>query len=103
MCLGPFWSAVMKGRLISAWVRGAELALGRLGRFLQTLQGHRVLAQVDALLLEEGVHQVVDDLLVEVVAAEVRVAVGGLDLEHPVTDLQDRDVEGAAAEVEDRN
>ena len=39
--------------------------------------------------------------LVEVVAAEVGVAVGGEDLEHAVADLEDRDVEGAATEVED--
>ena len=39
--------------------------------------------------------------LVEVVAAEVRVAVGRLDLDHPLADLEDRDVEGTAAEVVD--
>ena len=44
--------------------------------------------------------QPVDDALVPVVAAELRVAVGGLDLEHAVADLEDRHVEGAAAEVE---
>ena len=38
---------------------------------------------------------------VEVVAAEMRVAVGRQDLEDPVLDAQDRDVEGAAAEVVD--
>ena len=44
--------------------------------------------------------QPVDDPLVPVVAAEVGVAVGGLDLEHAVADLEHRHVEGAAAEVE---
>jgi hypothetical protein len=43
----------------------------------------------------------VDQALVEVVAAEVRVAVGRLHLEHAVADLEDRDVERAAAEVVD--
>ena len=46
------------------------------------------------------VDQPVDDLLVPVVAAEVGVAVGGLDLEHAVADLEHRHVERAAAEVE---
>jgi hypothetical protein len=41
--------------------------------------------------------------LVDVVAAEVRVAVGGDDLDDVVADLEDRDVEGAAAEVVDRD
>ena len=78
-----------------------QVLLGPLGRFLEPLQGHLVLAQVDAVLLLELVGDVVDQHLVEVVAAQVRVAVGGLDLEDAVADVEDRDVEGAAAEVED--
>jgi hypothetical protein len=38
--------------------------------------------------------------LVPVVATEAGVAVGALDLEHAVADLEHRHVEGAAAEVE---
>ena len=48
-------------------------------------------------------HQPVDDARVEVLAAEERVAGGGDDLEHAVADLEDRDVERAAAEVVDRD
>ena len=44
-----------------------------------------------------------DDRLVPVVAAQVVVAGGRLDLEHPVPDLQHGYVKGAAAEVEDQN
>ena len=43
----------------------------------------------------------VDDAAVEVLAAEERVARGREHLEHAVADLEDRDVEGAAAEVVD--
>ncbi len=57
-CLGPLWSAVMNGRLISACVLVAQLALRALGGLLQPLQGHRVLAEVDAFLLPEGLHEV---------------------------------------------
>src|SRR3546814_15800982 len=66
-------------------------------------QRELVAAQVDALLLFELVGEVVDDLLVEVLAAEEGVAVGRLHLEHAVADLEPGDVEGAAAEVEDRD
>ena len=56
--------------------------------------------EVDRLVALEVGHQPVDDRLVEVVAAEMVVAGGGLDLEHAVADLEHRHVEGAAAEVE---
>ncbi len=79
---------------------GAELLLGLFAGLLQPLQGHRVLAEVDALLFLELVGHVVDQHFVEVVAAEVRVAVGGDHAEHAVGHFEDRDVERAAAEVE---
>ena len=44
-----------------------------------------------------------DDRAVEVVSAQVRVAVRGQDLEDPVLDPQDGDVERPAAEVVDRD
>ena len=49
----------------------------------------------------ELVGQPVDDALVEVVAAQVRVAVGRLHLEDALAQFQDRDVERAAAQVID--
>ena len=82
---------------------GGELHLGLLGGFLQPLQRHPILAQVDTLVLPELVGEVVDDALVEVLAAEEGVAVGRFDLEDAVADLEDRNVEGAAAQVEDRD
>ena len=84
-------------------MRGRKLDLGLLGRLVEPLQRHLVLGEVDAVALLELVDQPVDDRLVEVVAAEVGVAVGGLDLEDAVADLEDGDVEGAAAEVEDED
>jgi hypothetical protein len=44
-----------------------------------------------------------DQQVVDVVAAEVRVAVGGDDLEDAVVQLEDRDVERAAAEIVNRD
>jgi ribosomal protein L12E/L44/L45/RPP1/RPP2 len=54
-------------------------------------------------VLLELCDQPLDDQVVDVVAAEVGVAVGRDDLHDVVADLEDRDVEGAAAEVVDRD
>ncbi len=63
----------------------------------------RSLLEIDAVALLELARQPVDDLLVEVVAAEMRVAVGRLDLDDAFADFENRDVERAAAEVVDRD
>ena len=102
-CLGPDWSAVMNGRLTVVSIALAQLDLGLLGRLFEPLQGHRVFAQIDALGPLELVGQEVDQHLVEVVAAQVGVAVDAQHFEDAVADVQHRHVERAAAEVEDED
>ncbi|EMI50595.1 putative NAD-specific glutamate dehydrogenase [Stenotrophomonas maltophilia AU12-09] len=102
---------VLRTRRVSGDVRqvhfgllgAGQLDLGALGSILQALQGQRILAQVDALVLVEFFNQVLDDAVVEVFATQEGVAVGGqhfeLLLAVDVGDLDHRDVEGAAAQV----
>src|SRR5690606_23530924 len=83
--------------------RRRQLHLRLLRSLLQPLERHRVLGEVDPLVLLELLDQPVDDLLVEVIAAQVRVAVRRLDLKDAIAQLEDRDVERAAAQVVDRD
>ena len=83
--------------------RRRQLHLGLLRGLGQALQRLAVLDQVDALVGLEVGGEPVDDALVEVVPPEVRVPRGREDLEDAVADLEHRDVEGAAPQVEDEN
>jgi len=80
--------------------RGGELDFGLFGGFLEALPGHVVVHQVDAVLFFELGNDPFHDAVVDVVAAEMGVAIGGLHFDDTVADFEDRDVEGAAAEVE---
>ena len=81
-----------------------ELNFRLLSRFLQALERHRVLAQVEAAVFAfELVHEPFDDGLVEVVAAKVGVSIGGEHFEDAVAQLKDAHVVGAASEVKHHN
>ena len=92
-----------EGQVDLAAHRAGQLDLCLLGSFLQALCSHLVLAQVDAVLGLEGVCHPVDDALVEIIAAQVGITVGGQDLGHAVAHLNDGHIEGAAAQVVDHD
>ena len=91
------------GQVDRGALRAGQLDLGLLGGLTKPLHGHLVLGQVDAGTRLELVDQPLDDPVVPVVATEVVVTGGGTDLHDAFADFQQRDVEGAAAEVEDQD
>jgi hypothetical protein len=93
----------MNGRLIGASSAVESSHLARSAASFSRWSAMRSLAQVDAGLAPELLDQPVHDPLVEVLAAEVGVAGGRADLEDALVELEDRDVEGAAAQVVDRD
>ena len=80
-----------------------QLALGLFRCLLEPLERHLVLAEIDSLVLLELVGQPPDDAVIEVVSAKERVSVRGLHLEDALTELEDRDIEGTAAQVVHRD
>ncbi len=92
-----------EGEVDGGFHRGGEFDLGFFRGFFETLESHGVFAEIDALLFAEFFGDVIDEGLIVVIAAEVGVAVDGEDFEDAVTDVEDGDVEGAAAEIEDED
>ena len=87
----------------SRLLRVGELHLCLLGSFLEALQSHLVLAQVHALIGLELVCQPIDDALIPVIATQVVVACGRENLEDAIAHLEDGNVKGTTAEVEDED
>src|SRR5205814_6314389 len=79
-CLSDWSSDVCSSDLDLRLLRRAELDLGLLRSLLETLEGHAVVLQVDALILFELLDEPIHDPLVEVVTTEVRVAVCRLQI-----------------------
>src|SRR5207237_7284919 len=63
------------------------------------LQRHLVFREVDSLVLFEFIDDPVDDPLVDVVAAKVRITVRGLHLDDAFANLEDGNIERTAAKI----
>ena len=101
--LGPGGVGGDKGQIDFGFDGCGQLDFGLFGGVPEPLQGHLVAlrGQVQPLLLLELGNQPLDDALVKVVAAQVGIAVGGLDFDDAFADFKNGDVEGAPAEVVD--
>ena len=80
-----------------------QLDLRLLGGLLEALLGDLVGPEVDAVVVLELLDHPVDDAAVPVVATEVVVTGGRLDLDDALADLEQGHVERAATEVEDED
>src|SRR5688572_17677467 len=90
-----------EGKGDACFLREGELALGFLRRFLETLKRHPVFPEIDAGLFLKSLDHPVDDALVEILPAQIGVARGGENFEQSLFELEDGDIECAAAEVVD--
>merc|ERR1719324_252775 len=84
-------------------MRRGEDSLGLLALGSESSEGTVVVGDVNAgLLLEEG-HGVVDENVIEVLTSKMGVSVGGLDLENSVLNGKEGHIESATTEIEDEH
>src|SRR6266566_2389658 len=69
--------------------------------FSESLEGLTVLTQIDTLVAFELFNQPVDDTLVKVVTAEMRITCRAFHLEDSISHFEDRDIKRSAAQIED--
>src|SRR5581483_11733657 len=73
---------------------------GFFSRFIETLESQSIAAQVDSGFFLELIGKPIDYFLVNIAAAQMRVAVGRFDFNDCISDFQDRNVECSSAKVE---
>ena len=98
--LWPLCGGCDKRQIDFRLVERREFHLGFLGCFAQALKRHRIFTQVDAVGLLEFVGNIFHEPLIEVVAAEMRVAIRRLHFKHTITEFKNRDIERSATEIE---
>ena len=80
-----------------------EFDFGFFCGFCEALEGLAIAAQIDPLLFDKFFRKPIDDFAIEVVAAQLGIAAGGLDLKDSIAHIQNRDIKGATAEVKDQD
>lgn len=83
--------------------RRGKLNLSLLSGLTDTLDSHAVTRQVETRLLLELLDEVADERDVEIFTSQMGVAVGRLDLEDALLDLENGDIEGTTTEIVDGN
>lgn len=82
---------------------GRERALELLSLTLELTHGLGVLGDVNVVLLVEGLGEVVDDALIEILTTQVGVTGGGKDLEDTLINGQERNIKSTTTEIVDND
>lgn len=92
-----------EGKVDVGGERRGQLDLSLLSGLTDTLDGHAVVGEVNALLLLELLDEVADEGDIEILTTEVSVTVGGLDLKDTVLNLKNGDIESTTTKIVDSN
>ena len=80
-----------------------QLNLSLLSSLDNTLSTHLVCGQINAVFLLELLNDPVHNSLVEVIAAQMGITIGGTNLKHTAINIKDRYIEGTTTKVEYQN
>merc|ERR1719231_1182873 len=89
--------------LEASLVLGREGTLDTLDLLVELLEGALVTADDDTRLLLHHLDEVLHDTLVEILASEVGVSIGGKHLEDAIVNREESDIEGSASQIEDKD
>ena len=101
--LGAFCRCGNKRKVDVGRHGAGKLFLCLLGCLLQSLHSHLIIGKIHALrLLKLGKHPL-DNLIVEIIAAQMCITVGSQNFYYTIADFNDGDIKGTAAQVVHHN
>ena len=80
-----------------------QFLLGLFSRFGQALKGLAVSPQIHPMLSLKGISDPVHDPLIKIIAAQLCIPIGGLDVEHSVRNPEQRHIECATTKIKHKN
>ena len=86
-----------------SFLQSIQLTLSLLSSLTQTLHSHGVLGEIHSLLLLEGLHQILEQCLIEILSSQQSISISCLHFEHTSTDLQKRNIEGTTSQIINSN
>jgi len=90
-----------KGQVYFRSLGRRKLPLCLFGSFPKPLQGHAILAKVNACVLFEFINKPIQNFQVEVIPSKVGVPVCRFYFKNPFPQFQNRNIEGAASQIVD--
>ena len=92
-----------KGKIDVCFECAGEFDFGFFGGLGKALQRLTIFSQINALIAQKLFGNPIDEALVKIIAAKMGVSGGGMDFKYAIAYIEDGDIKGSAAEIEDQD